>query len=90
MSFFTYTAIIISFKCCPATIINSVTARLLLSAQIAFELPADQLPDLLLALSDRGLLYAGLKSTAQVHLYGGVVDMRQSIEGLPNLFEQEL
>ncbi len=45
-------------KLIPVTIAHSVTARLLLGSQVAIELPADQLPDLLLALRDRGLLYA--------------------------------
>jgi hypothetical protein len=42
----------------PVTIARTAPARLLLGSQVAIELPAENLPDLLLALRDRGLLHA--------------------------------
>jgi len=42
----------------PVTIARSAPARLLLGSQVAIELPTENLPDLLLALRDRGLLHA--------------------------------
>ena len=42
----------------PITIARSATARLILGTQVAIELPTEHLPDLLLALRDRGLLHA--------------------------------
>lgn len=41
----------------PITVRSSAPARLTLGAQVMIELPAEALPDLLLALNDRGLLY---------------------------------
>jgi len=42
----------------PINITHSATARLQLGSQVSIELPAENLPDLLLALRDRGLLHA--------------------------------
>ena len=42
----------------PITVTSSSPARLRLGAQVMIELPTEALPDLLLALKDRGLLYA--------------------------------
>ncbi len=47
-----------SQKVIPVTITRSASARLLLGSQVAIELPSENLPDLLLALRDRGLLHA--------------------------------
>ena len=41
----------------PINILRSVNARLQLGSQVSIELPAESLPDLLLALRDRGLLH---------------------------------
>lgn len=45
-------------KLIPVTITRSASARLLLGPQVVIELPSENLPDLLLALRDRGLLHA--------------------------------
>lgn len=45
-------------KLIPISITRSANARLLIGSQIAIELPTENLPDLLLALKDRGLLHA--------------------------------
>lgn len=45
-------------KMIPVSITRTANARLLIGAQIAIELPAEALPDLLLALKDKGLLHA--------------------------------
>lgn len=42
----------------PVTITRSSSARLILGPQLAIELPTDNLPDVLLALRDRGFLHA--------------------------------
>lgn len=41
----------------PINVIRSANARLQLGSQVSIELPAESLPDLLLALRDRGLLH---------------------------------
>lgn len=45
-------------KMIPVSITRPTNARLLIGDQISIELPAESLPDLLLALKDRGLLHA--------------------------------
>lgn len=42
----------------PVTFKRPVPVRLILSTQVSVELPSESLPDVLLALRDKGLLYA--------------------------------
>lgn len=42
----------------PVTVSRSAPARLVLGSHVAIELPCESLPDVLLALRDRGLLHA--------------------------------